>query len=128
MKKTIKPTTEQPWSYDPEGQYIWMGLPDDGKMIADVRGWGWLQYKTDGAKRQDANGELIAEAGTVRYETGMSPRELVDLVQRLAGCLSNSLDAYGLICDTQNWDRHHLAHYTIGRDLLKTVEQFKEPA
>jgi hypothetical protein len=42
--------------------------------IADVRGWGALQYREDGAAMQDANGLLIAaapellEAGQALYE------------------------------------------------------------
>lgn len=124
----IKPTTEKPWFYDPRGQYIWMGEPSDAKMIADVRGWGWLQYLPNGEKLQDVNGELIAEAGTVHHETGMSPRELTYLVQRLSFALRGMMDVYGTICDTQNWDRHHMAQYTTGEELLKKLERFKVTA
>lgn len=61
MSEVIKPTTEQPWAYVPEGQMIVMG-GDITRMIADVRGWGWLQKLPNGAEIQDANGRLIAAA------------------------------------------------------------------
>lgn len=114
----IKPTTDPAWVYDENGQTIWMGDPKDGKKIADVRGWGWLQYTPDAEAKQDANGRLIAEAGLAHRASGKSPIELMELVITMAGLLESSLDAYGMICDTQGWDRHHLAHYTRGRDEL----------
>lgn len=44
----------------------------DGKMIAQVRGWGWIQYKGDleeTAKLQDDIGEFIASAITKAVAT-----------------------------------------------------------
>lgn len=35
---------------------------DQSRRIADVRGWGWLQYLPNGAEQQDANAHLIAAA------------------------------------------------------------------
>jgi len=50
--------TPGPWEYEPRGQMI---VTDHGqKMIADIRGWGWIQYLPEGEKIQDANGYLIA--------------------------------------------------------------------
>lgn len=43
----------------------------------------------------------IAETGTVHHETGMTPRELTYLVQRLSFALRGMMDVYGTICDTQ---------------------------
>jgi len=52
--------TPWPWEYEPHGQMI---MTDNGqKMIADIRGWGWIQYLPEGEKIQDANGYLIAAA------------------------------------------------------------------
>ena len=117
----IKPTTDQAWVYDEKGQTIWLGDPSAGNKIADVRGWGWLQYLPNGDRLQDMNGELMAEAGTVHRETGMTPRELAHLVQELSSALRGMMEVYGTICDTQNWDRHHMAQYTAGEKLLKPL-------
>ena len=124
----IPPTTEQPWNYDENGQTIWMGDPKDGKKIADVRGWGWIQYTPNAEAKQDANGRLIAEAGVVHMKTGKSPEELAELVTRLTFALRGMMDVYATICDTQNWDRHHMAQYTTGEELLKKTEHFKVTA
>jgi hypothetical protein len=75
----IRPTTDPAWVYDENGQTIWMGDPKDGKKIADVRGWGWLQYTPDAEAKQDANGRLIAEAGLAHRASGKSPIERMEL-------------------------------------------------
>ena len=87
-----KPTTEKPWAYVPEGQMIVMGS-DITRMIADVRGWGWLQKLPNGADKQDANGRLIADAGTVHHQTGLTPSQLVERVKELEAIVS-ALVAY----------------------------------
>jgi hypothetical protein len=124
----LKYTTAAPWSYDPEGQYVFMGPEGDGKQVADVRGWGWIQYLERPVEIQDAVGALIAEAGNAFRQTGKTPAELVEVINRLSYSLRGMLDAYGTICDTQNWDRHHIASYTTGEDLLKKLENFKVTA
>jgi hypothetical protein len=88
-----KPTTEKPWSYVPEGQMIVMGS-DITRMIADVRGRGWLQKFPNGADKQDANGRLIAEAGTAHHQTGLTPSQLVERVKELEEAAKLVLDWY----------------------------------
>lgn len=51
--------TPAPWEYHKEDQRVHVN-GDYSKMIADIRGWGWLQKLPDGDKIQDANGRLIA--------------------------------------------------------------------
>jgi hypothetical protein len=53
--------TPGPWVYSQEDQQV--HLPGDpSKLIADVRGWGWLQKLPEGAAIQNANGKIIAAA------------------------------------------------------------------
>jgi hypothetical protein len=60
--------TPGPWSCDEYGNIA--GPPIEGGAtmkpatftVAQVRGWGHLQYRKDGAEMQDANGRLIAAA------------------------------------------------------------------
>jgi hypothetical protein len=47
-----------PVRYMPEGTTIWDA---ENKMIIDVRGWGWIQYLSEGDQMQDALGEKIVE-------------------------------------------------------------------
>ena len=57
-----EPALKFPLHYSDYGQKI---LDANGVMVADMRGWGRLQYHTDGeeaaAKLQDAIGEWIVE-------------------------------------------------------------------
>lgn len=51
--------TPGPWAYNSEDQII--HLPNDfSKMIAQVRGWGWIQKLPNPEQIQDANGRLMA--------------------------------------------------------------------
>lgn len=60
--------TPGPWRYIQRGTQIWgksvggCQMVESEHLIADVRGWGHLQYLPDGAEVQDANGRLIAAA------------------------------------------------------------------
>lgn len=59
--------TPGPWKYEKDAQWIMaksMRNPDgdDWFQVADIRGWGHLQYVSNGEAIQDANGELIASA------------------------------------------------------------------
>ncbi len=127
-----QPTTEFPWRYEREGQMIVMqgpdGKPDAPLMIADIRGWGWISKLPLAEEIQDANGELIAEAGAVHHRTGKTPEELADLVIRLSFALRGMMDVYATICDTQGWDRHHMNQYSEGERLLKSLKEFKVTA
>ena len=57
--------TVQEWLKDVKCEHRYL-FSDDGKMVAEVRGWGTLQYvfKTaeEAAKFQDKVGDFIAEA------------------------------------------------------------------
>ena len=48
-----------PCYYDKHSQFV---FDQDGKMIIDIRGWGWIQkLGPDAEKMQDAFGERIVE-------------------------------------------------------------------
>lgn len=55
----IKDLIKYPVEYSPLGTYI---DDADAKMIADVRGWGWIQKLDKPEETQDAIGRFIAEA------------------------------------------------------------------
>ena len=54
--------TPGPWSYESEGQTVYVGDQIEGRWIAQVRGWGWLQKLNNGEAVQDANARLIASS------------------------------------------------------------------
>ena len=54
-----------PVEYSENGTYIYGA---DGLMIADVRGWGWIQKLKDPEKTQDEIGEFIAQAINEKLE------------------------------------------------------------
>lgn len=65
--------------------------------IVEARGDGYVTREicrhdgsTMAAFYREENAKLIAEAGTVWYETGMTPRQLADEVNRLTLLLDNS--------------------------------------
>ena len=57
-------------------------------------GGGWVQEiaacgpTNDGSAQQEANARLIAEAGTVFHNTGLSPVQLVEMVKELKAALN----------------------------------------
>jgi hypothetical protein len=61
--------TPGPWKFIPEFATIAATEPIEGgsamkadpmRRIADVRGWGWMQYRPDALEMRQANGLLIA--------------------------------------------------------------------
>lgn len=56
-----------PIEYRQAGQYLYDA---EGKMIANVRGWGWIQYLKveDPEAVQDEIGQFIAEAISEKLE------------------------------------------------------------
>lgn len=56
--------TKGPWRHDGHGTFIFG--PDDNEMVAEVRGWGHLQYLGDdkAIEVQKAVGEFLAHART----------------------------------------------------------------
>lgn len=85
--------TKGPW------KLIWNGGvgPNERSMIC----------KPDGANADEAraNARLIAEAGTVYHETGLTPRQLAEqrgeLVAALEGCLAQCVDRHDAEGSTQ---------------------------
>ena len=53
-----KANISKPVSFDEDSQMI---FDADGKHLLDIRGWGWIQYKTNGSEIQDSIGKYIAE-------------------------------------------------------------------
>jgi hypothetical protein len=51
-----------------------------------------MVWAPEGNEEQEANAELIAEAGTVANETGMTPRELVDKLREAVKLVERSRD------------------------------------
>lgn len=51
-------TTKAPFFYDEMSQKI---FNEDGQMICDLRGWGWIQKLDNAENRQDAIGHWLAE-------------------------------------------------------------------
>jgi hypothetical protein len=57
--------TPGPWTYDEDIQSVFANChnPNNGEfLIADMRGWGYLEHQPNGAEIQDANGRLISAA------------------------------------------------------------------
>jgi hypothetical protein len=64
FEQKILEVYQLPLSYDRDSQSI---FDAKGKMISDIRGWGFLQYKKDAEKLQDTLGEMIAKAFNEKY-------------------------------------------------------------
>jgi hypothetical protein len=68
------------WRYDKRGQMIWghgiggCSMQPGNFLVADIRGWGHLQYHENGAALQDATGEFIAAA---------NPSVVLDLIKEI---------------------------------------------
>lgn len=58
-----------PLHYEPIGQTI---FDDDMHMVAQVRGWGRLQYKENAEEIQDGIGEMIVQAFNEKYHKPLS--------------------------------------------------------
>lgn len=79
----MKPTPG-PWEAKPTGPWDgwdgWSVEDADGSVVCDAHG-----SQFDG--RREANARLIAEAGTVFHNTGLSPVQLVEMVKELKAAL-----------------------------------------
>lgn len=75
--------TKGPWHIDPNSNTVYVA-PGFDKRIADVRGWGWLGDKPNGAEEQDANARLIAAAP-----------DLLEALERLAGAVKDYAEYHG---------------------------------
>ena len=76
--------TKGPWQYDGES-FIFASPMREGRMIAEIRGWGWLQKKgeKEGMAEQDANGFLISTAPDLLEACKESLNALLDYVETL---------------------------------------------
>lgn len=64
LEKKILEIYKLPLSYDNHGQFI---IDAEEKKVADVRGWGVLQYKKDAELLQDTLGEMLVKAFNEKY-------------------------------------------------------------
>ena len=88
MSEAIKPT---PGPWEVRG----IGGPWEQRLPIRAPNWGVVAHvgvdpglpHWDGPQR--ANARLIAEAGTVHHETGLTPRQLVERVKELEEALRN---------------------------------------
>lgn len=93
MSEASKPTPG-PWFEHREGfSTVYVEARIGGGMVQEVAACG----PTDaGQYQQAANARLIAEAGTVHHETGLTPRQLVEqrdaLAEALEGCSQDLRD------------------------------------
>lgn len=64
LEKKILEIYKLPLSYDNHGQFI---VDAEEKKVADVRGWGTLQYQKNGEQLQDTLGEMLVKAFNEKY-------------------------------------------------------------
>lgn len=88
MSEAIKPTPG-PWIVSPYADGFEVDGPG-GICIAQAQQLKPIRKKEDHDQRK-ANARLIAEAGTVAHETGLTPRQLVDRVKELEELLNGVL-------------------------------------
>ena len=93
MSEAIKPTPG-PWIVSPYADGFEVDGPG-GICIAQAQQLKPIRKKEDHDQRK-ANARLIAEAGTVRHETGLSPRQLVGRVKELEEALNGLLQEVDL--------------------------------
>lgn len=93
MSEAIKPTPG-PWAVSG------LGGPWESTLRIRAPGWGLVAQigVNPGMPHWDlpqrANAALIAEAGTVHHETGLTPRQLVEQRDALAAALAGLDEAY----------------------------------
>jgi hypothetical protein len=95
MSEAIKPT---PGPWEVRG----IGGPWEQRLPIRAPNWGVVAHvgvdpglpHWDGPQR--ANARLIAEAGTVHHETGLTPRQLVERVKELEKALNGLLQEVDL--------------------------------
>lgn len=93
MSEAIKPTPG-PWTVSG------LGGPWEQSLKIRAPSWGMVAHVGVNPSMphwdlpQRANAALIAEAGTVRHETGLTPRQLVEQRDALAKALLQTTDVY----------------------------------
>jgi hypothetical protein len=76
---------ETPWRYEPTGQTVWAG---NTYMVADIRGWGHLQYLPNGDALQDATGVHIATSNPYAV------LEMVSMIRERDAVLRQALERF----------------------------------
>ncbi len=97
MSEAIKPTPGH-WildDADPDDAYRYV-VHGDGDTFGCI-----CRISTNGNANPEDDARLIAEAGTVHYETGLTPRQLVEQARKLEEALRN-LDDY--VCNNLSSD------------------------
>ncbi|WP_333906118.1 hypothetical protein [Delftia acidovorans] len=116
MSEASKPTPG-PWFEHREGfSTVYVEARIGGGMVQEVAACG----PTDaGQYQQAANARLIAEAGTVHHETGLTPRQLVD---RMKAVESAMRDAREMI----EADHVDAAYQMLGEAITNLVKREKQ--
>lgn len=128
MSEAIKPT-RGPWFTDesqPGDLYRYV-------MHGDGDSFGYVcRISTNGNANPESDARLIAEAGTVRHETGLSPRQLVGRVKELEEALreymsafGQALEAHGIQFAQQQVIADELARAALSKSLPNTVTEVK---
>lgn len=99
MSEQVKPTSG-PWVWN-GADAVWNtdGSGSDDRpqiMVADLKTAVLSRYAAESQDERHANGKLIAEAGTVYHETGLSPRQLAEQREELLEALRGLCDWFGL--------------------------------
>ena len=131
MSEAIKPTPG-PWVA------VGSGGPWEQRISIRAAHWGTVAAvgvdpslpHWDGPQR--ANARLIAEAGTVAHETGLTPRQLVERVKELEEALRDMHNGWRYIRASHGdlygvgWDRcEEKASAALSKSLPNTVAEVK---
>lgn len=115
MSEASKPTPG-PWFEHREGfSTVYVEARIGGGMVQEVAACG----PTDaGQYQQAANARLIAEAGTVHHETGLTPRQLVDRMKALESAMRDA-------CEMIEADHVDAAYQMLGEAIANLVKGAK---
>lgn len=88
----------------------------------------WSSNHDGGAREREAeaNARLIAEAGTVHHETGLTPRQLVERVKELEEALSGVVERFGPTADELIFSKRmaiNKARAALSKSLPNTVAE-----
>lgn len=99
IRAAAEAAPQDSWRYESYGQTVWA---NDTYMVADIRGWGYLQQRPNGAEIQDATGVHIATANPATVIA------LCDEIERLRFAnrdLSDWFEAAKIDAVRYNWFR-----------------------
>ena len=124
MSEAIKPT-KGPWVA------VGSGGPWEQRLSIRAAHWGTVAAvgvdpslpHWDGPQR--ANARLIAEAGTVHYETGLTPRQLVERVKELEEALQGLASALSPEIHGSPNSPLEIARAVLSKSIPNTVAEVK---